>query len=232
MKYNIYCDESCHLENDASKIMVVGCIWCPQNKVDFISKEIRTIKKKYKAQGEIKWKKVSKSRATFFESVVEYFLQNENLHFRGIVVDDKNKLNHQFYNKGDHNAFYYKLYYQLLKIIISLPNTYNIFADYKDTHSFDSLQILRKILCSTFYDFDNRYIQICQPVKSTESELLQMTDLLIGAISYINRGLSGNPTKLGIINMLESSLSQSLKKTTPPWEEKFNLFIFSPKERE
>ena len=86
-------------------------------------------------------------------------------------------------------------------------------------------------MCSTFYDFDNRYIQICQPVKSTESELLQMTDLLIGAISYINRGLSGKPTKLGIIKMLESSLSQSLKKTTPPWEEKFNLFIFSPKER-
>ena len=25
--YNIYCDESCHLENDCEKAMVLGAIW-------------------------------------------------------------------------------------------------------------------------------------------------------------------------------------------------------------
>jgi len=28
--YNIYCDESCHLENDGEKVMVLGAIWCPR----------------------------------------------------------------------------------------------------------------------------------------------------------------------------------------------------------
>lgn len=27
--YNIYCDESCHLEHDRQKAMVLGGIWCP-----------------------------------------------------------------------------------------------------------------------------------------------------------------------------------------------------------
>lgn len=231
MEYNIYCDESCHLEKDASNIMVVGCIWCPKNKVDLISKEIRSIKKRYRTQGEIKWKKVSKSRATFFEAVVKYFLQNKDLRFRGLVVDDKKKLDHQFYNKGSHDSFYYKLYYQLLKIIISLPNTYNIFADYKDTYSYRSLQILKGILCSKFHDFENKYIQKVQPVRSQESELIQVTDILVGAIGYINRGLRGNNVKYNIVNMLQSKLDINLKESTPPCEEKFNLFIFSPKEK-
>ena len=30
--YNIYCDESCHLEHDRQKAMVLGGIWCPYDK--------------------------------------------------------------------------------------------------------------------------------------------------------------------------------------------------------
>jgi hypothetical protein len=25
--YNIYCDESCHLENDKQEVMVLGAVW-------------------------------------------------------------------------------------------------------------------------------------------------------------------------------------------------------------
>ncbi len=27
--FNIYCDESCHLEHDREKVMVLGAVWCP-----------------------------------------------------------------------------------------------------------------------------------------------------------------------------------------------------------
>ncbi len=33
---NIYCDESCHLENDNQKVMVLGAVWCPFEKKDEI----------------------------------------------------------------------------------------------------------------------------------------------------------------------------------------------------
>ena len=26
--YNVYCDESCHLENDHQKVMTLGAVWC------------------------------------------------------------------------------------------------------------------------------------------------------------------------------------------------------------
>lgn len=30
IEYNFYCDESLHLPNEGSKIMVLGGIWCPK----------------------------------------------------------------------------------------------------------------------------------------------------------------------------------------------------------
>ena len=44
MEYNIYCDESCHLKNDDSKVMVLGAVWCIKEKKRKILKRIREIK--------------------------------------------------------------------------------------------------------------------------------------------------------------------------------------------
>jgi hypothetical protein len=43
--YNIYCDESCHLEHDRQCAMVLGAIWCPKDKAHDIALRIREIKK-------------------------------------------------------------------------------------------------------------------------------------------------------------------------------------------
>ena len=44
---NVYCDESCHLQNDDQKVMVLGAIWCPLDKTREISTRIREIKQKH-----------------------------------------------------------------------------------------------------------------------------------------------------------------------------------------
>lgn len=44
--YNVYCDESCHLEKDGKKAMSLGAVWCPKGKVPEINKRIQEIKEK------------------------------------------------------------------------------------------------------------------------------------------------------------------------------------------
>ena len=34
--FNVYCDESCHLENDHQKAMVLGAVWCPLDKTGLV----------------------------------------------------------------------------------------------------------------------------------------------------------------------------------------------------
>ena len=57
MVYNIYCDESCHLENDNHKSMVIGAVWCSITDKEAIFERIKEIKKEHKLKSnfEIKW---------------------------------------------------------------------------------------------------------------------------------------------------------------------------------
>ena len=32
MRYTVFCDESCHLENDDSPVMILGAMYCPSDK--------------------------------------------------------------------------------------------------------------------------------------------------------------------------------------------------------
>ena len=47
MIYTVYCDESCHLQNDQSSVMVLGAMYCPKEKKKDIYSDIRAIKKKH-----------------------------------------------------------------------------------------------------------------------------------------------------------------------------------------
>ncbi len=33
--FNVYCDESCHLENDQQNVMVLGAVWCQLEKTQY-----------------------------------------------------------------------------------------------------------------------------------------------------------------------------------------------------
>lgn len=45
--YNIYCDESCHLPNDNSDVMVLGAITCLKEEKQKIFEDIRNIKRRH-----------------------------------------------------------------------------------------------------------------------------------------------------------------------------------------
>lgn len=228
--FNIYCDESCHLEHDRQPVMLFGAVWCPQEEIARFTEAIRNLKEKHHARGELKWSKVSASRESFFLDMVSLFFSLPDLNFRCLVVNDKAKLDHAYYNRGSHDSFYYKMYYYLLRNIISGMDQYDVYLDIKDTRSQMKIDFLREVLCNSFSDFDQRIIRRIQHVRSKEVELLQLADFLMGAIAYKNRNLNDNKAKLAVIDRICRLSGRSLQTSTPPWEEKFNLFIFTPRE--
>lgn len=65
-----------------------------------------------------------------------------------------------------------------------------------------------------------------QVVSSHESEVVQLADLLVGAVSYANRRLSGNAGKEQIIARLKKRTSKILTQTTLLNERKVNILIW------
>lgn len=193
-----YCDESCHLENDGINFMILGSIKLPREKKEIIYKEIKDIKIKHglSPNMEIKWTKVSLGKIEFYEEVIEYFFKNPNLKFRAVVASKENLV---FGNEenDDYASWYYKMYFQLLNKFMSPRRKNRIFLDIKDSRGGKRIKKLRDILI--WENMNRKFIRDINQVHSNTSEVLQLTDLLIGALGYYNRGLNSNKGKMRIV---------------------------------
>lgn len=227
--FNIYCDESCHLEHDPHRVMVLGAIWCPLDKTREIATRLRKIKTQHglSAHFEIKWNKVSPGKVEFYHDVIDYFFDDDDLHFRTWVITDKSQLRHPQFGQ-DHDTWYYKMLFGLLEPLISPVNKYRIYLDKKDTRSAAKVRKLHDVLCNNLYDFDRSIIERVQVVQSNEVEQLQLADLLIGAVCYVNRGLTGSTAKEALVARIRNRSRYSLMRTTLLRENKVNVFRWVP----
>jgi len=225
--FNIYCDESCHMEHDHQKVMVLGAVWCLLERTREIAVRIREIKAKHglPSEFEIKWSKVSPAKVEFYLDVVDYFFDDDDLHFRALIVTDRSKLRHQDFQQT-HDEWYYKMYFDMLKIILDPNARYRIYIDIKDTRGGAKIAKLHEVLCNNIYDFCRQIIETLQIVRSNEVETLQMADLLIGAVSYANRNLTTSSAKLALVQRVRERSGYSLTRTTLFREDKVNLFVW------
>lgn len=230
--FNVYCDESCHLENDHQRAMVLGAVWCPLDKTMDIAVRLRELKQKHGLSPalEVKWTKVSPAKQRFYLDLVDYFFDDDDLNFRALIVPDKSKLQHSATPGQNHDSWYYKMYFDMLNVIFDPNNCYRVYLDIKDTQGAEKVVRLHDVLCNNLYDFRREVIGRLQLVRSHEIEQLQLADLLVGAISYANRGLSGNAAKLALVERMRQRSGYDLTRTTLLREQKVNLFRWRARE--
>lgn len=145
--------------------------------------------------------------------------------FRVLVVPNKNELDYEKFNHT-HDTFYYKMYFGMLKAILNPEKSHCIYIDIKDTRSKEKVHKLEQVLRNDKYDYQKKIIKRVQQVRSHEVEILQLADLLIGAVSYINRGLNTSQAKNELIDLIKERSKYSLLKSTLLKEKKFNIFIW------
>jgi len=230
--FNIYCDESCHLENDGKKVMVIGAVWCKKELAEGSARRLREIKKKHKLSGdfEVKWTKVSASKVDFYQDYLDYFFDDDDLHFRGVVIQ-KTGLRHGDFGQS-HDTWYYKMFFTLIEPILAPKNHYYIYLDIKDTRSQGKVKKLHEVLANKMYDFDRSIVKGIQQVRSHHVEQVQLADLLIGALGYANRGMGTNQGKCALIERIKQRSKYSLLRKTLLCEQKFNIFHWNPRSTE
>lgn len=212
--------------------MVIGAIQCPKELVKEISIRIRDIKNKHgiAKASEIKWTKISKNskKLNLYKDLIDYFFDDDHLTFRAVVID-KNEV-HLERTGLSRDDFYYRMYYVLLHQMLKSPSTYNAYIDIKDTIGNRKVATLHEVLCNASYDFKKEMLQKVQQIRSHESELMQLADLMIGAIGYANNHPDSieNTAKGDICSQLAYRLKSKgcfiLQRSTPYTVSKFNLF--------
>lgn len=232
--YLIYCDESCPLEYEP--ISLFGAIGCSYEKKEQIVKELRDLKNKYFANSryETKWVKVSKAKIHYYKELIDYFFNNTDIRIRILVAADKEKLDNEKYYNGDYQEWYYRMYYLLLDRFIDLNYDYYMLYDEKDKYTTYKMNIVRDIIKNKkkFHNDDHFDFKTKQ-INSKESELMQLLDVIMGAVGYKNRGYleeEKGEAKKEIVRYIEKKFSQNISTSTSPYEAKFNIFKWKPRE--
>jgi hypothetical protein len=122
----------------------------------------------------------------------------------------------------------------MLKQIWKPNSHYNIYLDIKDTQGYLKIEKLKTVSQTANYDFSGDLIRKMQQIRSHESEILQITDLLIGSLSYLHRGYETSKAKMLLINKIRKRLfdmgrNYSLLKNSYLSENKFNILIWEGK---
>jgi len=229
---NIYSDESRHTSN-GDNFMVIGAISCKRENKRALVHKIHLLKKKYNAQGEFGWKRLSPNKKEFYFELIDLFLENE-LGFRCIVVD-KRLIDDTTYNDGDKELGFYKFYYLVLKEGLEGEFIYHIYLDWqqnKDQHRFHNLKyFLDKKLSG------RAKISCLEPVTSSNQPLIELADLFIGAVGYQYNKRNESSVKVEFCTKLAKSLNGlnngyfrygRLDTFTKRSEKKFNIFKWIP----
>ncbi|MBI2928196.1 MAG: DUF3800 domain-containing protein [Verrucomicrobia bacterium] len=223
---HLYCDESRHLPHDREPSLLLGLLECPAERARALNAELTALWRQHglPKHFEAKWTKVSPGKLDFYRAVLDWFIAKEDVAFRALVLPDKQQVFTRV-PKEKREDIYYSLYYELLKNTIVPGNSYRAFLDIKDTRGREKLDELTRWLEMNYPSLKKEERPKLQHVRSHEIRLLQVTDLLLGAVGFARRPATanGSPAKRALVSLLEDKLNQKLTANSPAGVDKFSI---------
>ncbi len=219
--YNVYCDES--RVDSPSRYMLIGGIMCPKREKDWIVGHIRRLRAKHSVYGEFGWKTVCPSKFDFFKELIEYFFAENSLCFRCVILEKETTS----FPSADER--FQKTYYQVFNNWLDRRCEYCIFIDHRIDDK-TRVPTLRRCLINT--KMFGTSVKFVEEVESDENDLIQLADLIIGAIGYqwneLDTVKNASKAKISLCTLIAECLSTDTlsKFTTGPSEDKFNIFHF------
>ena len=223
MNIEVYCDESgqelFRSKARGEKYVLIGGIWIRAEERQDHKDAIKRLRGKHAVHNEFKWKKVSPSRLAFYEDLVDLFFQRE-MNFRTLVLR-ADELDVLKFSQSDNELMFYKFYYQLLHHWILDLNDYRIFVDIKTNRRPDRIKVLKK--CLVLSNLSSK-VDV-QALPSEEVDLIQLVDLLMGAVSYKFHKTTTSQAKQRVVRRVEQQLGRVICATSRD-ARKFNVFRF------
>jgi hypothetical protein len=238
MVYHIYCDES---RQSQDRFMVIGGLIIDAPEIERFTATMRKFRDEQKMFAELKWTKVTDQKLPQYKRFVDYFFALNNtdvLHFHCIIVDN-HQVDHHKFSKGDKELGFYKFYYQLL--LHSFGKRYcregeddRFIVRLDERNSSYSLGTLKVVLnrgLNKKYKISTEPFVSIEPMNSKASELMQVNDIILGAIGSQKNGYDllagGRASKRELGQYIAAAAGlKDLKESTPWGRHRFTIWNF------
>lgn len=187
---DIYIDES---SQTAHRYLVLGGIIAKKEIVDDFAEAVDRARVPELPRGEMKWGKASRSKLPAYQRVIDLFFQPQlrGVHFHSLVVDTSRQ-NHARYNQGSRDIGFNKEIYQLaIKFGRLYPRElFHLYLDKRTTTQLpDELRlILNRGIRANHGDTRDWPYRRTQFRDSKDCKILQLVDILIGAVAWTLNG--------------------------------------------
>jgi hypothetical protein len=258
----IYSDESRH-KNE--RFMLLSGIWIEEEKVKEATEEIKALRHKYAFInssgksidfiGEFKWQKISTKYYGVYRDLVDIlfkWIENDTARFCTMIIDTQEQ------RARDHGNIetdgYFKLLYQLYYQNSKIPAIYKIFPD-SISNPTTKVNLPRLDHCLDI-GFKKKFLPLLNPadivspkgfvnnitpIDSHSSDLIQMVDVVMGALGYLENRLfvrpEANKYKVELMKYIfgkivfSGAIMVSGKSYYVARSTKFNIWHFRPKNK-
>lgn len=210
----VYADESSIANN---RYMVIGGIVVHADSRDFIRDQFIEARKIFSLNRELKWSKVHYSHYIAYRRMVDIFFdlkERNRVHMHSLIVDT-HKVDHGKFSGGDRELGHMKFVYHLL---INLGRHYapqehiQIHLDGGKLRSTpeEFRTILNNGIAKQWRIYDKPY-DVVKTENSKEENLIQVADILLGAISHRKNRLYLAPDSSGAKRALANHVIRRAK---------------------
>lgn len=261
--YHVYSDESRH-KNE--RFLLLAGLWIKESDIKSAEAEIIAFRKRHgyidsQGQhvdflGEFKWTKVSRRYLPVYEELADIafkWIEADVARFNTILIDTQDPTVSAFGNIEQEG--YFKLLYQLYYQNSKIPAIYKIYPDSitNPTQAHVSLNKLQQCLEASFR---GRFLPLLNPIEAKEARIfvnnispidskhtpfIQMVDVIMGAIGYLQNGLfrrsEANVAKVDLMKyvlekiILSGAIQVEGKKYYVARSKKFNIWMFRPNKK-
>lgn len=239
---HVFVDESC--QND-HHYMVLGALIVPGAYVAMAERELEAVLEKYgMMRSEFKWTKVSRGKCDAYKAVVDlYFdvLCHHGVEFHAVAIDSHG-LDHRWYNEGDVDLGFNKFLYQLLLHRVGMRFGFDerIVVDLDSRNTSRDPVELQRILNSKMGAVLGDHLR--PPFAriahrdSKSARLLQLTDLLAGAIAWHRNDQdarhNASPAKIELADLVAEKTGQRrIGANSPRSERRLSVWNLALKKR-
>ncbi|MFN8468245.1 MAG: DUF3800 domain-containing protein [Caldilineaceae bacterium] len=231
--WHIYCDES---RQRAHRFMVLGGVILSRDfEPDFLQM-VEEYRNSCHMHSELKWQKVSRGKLVEYQRFVDLLFDNrKSIYFKAIIIDT-HQMNNQKYNKGDKELGFYKMIYLFLLHSFGrhLCNSDRCIVTLDQRNTQYKLSHLANILNNGLnkrYRLSQRPVRNIQAANSSQNPMIQLADVLMGAVGFQANGDDQLPAasqaKIELANYIaRRARLLHLKQSTPRQLEHFSLWYF------
>lgn len=231
----VYADES----NDQGGYDLIGSLWVTKANARRLRGIMAGIRDRFGVEREFKWVKASGSELfppykALAQEVTQY-IWADRAHFHCLVLRrDTLRADH---DADDRELQHYKYVHWLVRKRLEAGESYVLTLDHRTDKDSDRLPTLKRVLNrSARKDRGINYdcVRDVQARPSREDDLLQITDILLGAVAYHWAGSHRNPHASLAKCELAERIAHGIKKPnlafrSSPHERRFNIWLWSPR---